>query len=102
MKNLTLIIHANIQQALADVLRAMPQVQGFTITQVEGHGAQNNHDSLLAARDQVVGYTSRIRVQVMLESVAVAEVLDALRASDCGVAGRGVYWVTEVEAFGRL
>ena len=102
MKNLTLIVHANIEQALADVLRGLKQISGFTFSHVEGHGAQDERDPTLSARDRVVGYTPHVRVDIMLKGEDVDAVLAALRDSHCGVAGRGVYWVTEVERQGRL
>lgn len=102
MKNLTLIVHADIEQALADVLRGFKQVSGFTFSHVEGHGAQDERDPTLSARDRVVGYTPHVRVDIMLKGEDVEAVLAALRDSNCGVAGRGVYWVTEVERQGRL
>ena len=49
MKNLSLIVHADIEQALADTLRGFKQVSGFTFTHVEGHGAQNDRDPALSA-----------------------------------------------------
>ncbi len=102
MKNLTLIIHADIEQALADVLRGLRQISGFTFTHVEGHGAQDERDPALSARDRVVGYTPHVRVDLVLEDKNVDEVLAALRESNCGVTGRGVYWVAPVEQHGRL
>ena len=102
MKNLTLIVHADIEQALADTLRGLPQVRGFTIAQVEGHGAQSEHDTALAARDQVVGYTPHIRVDIVLDDKDLEDVLEALRQSQCGIAGRGSYWITKVERLGQL
>ena len=102
MKNLTLIVHADIEQALADVLRGLKQVSGFTFTHVEGHGAQDERDPSLSARDRVVGYTPHVRVDIMLKGEDVDAVLAALRDSHSGVAGRGVYWVTEIERQGRL
>ena len=81
MKNLTLMVHADIEQALADMLRGLPQVRGFTIVQVEGHGTQSDHDTVLAARDRVVGYTPHIRVDIVLANEAVEGVVNALRAS---------------------
>lgn len=102
MKNLTLIVHADTEQALADVLRGLRQVSGFTFSHVEGHGAQDERDPALSARDRVVGYTPHVRVDIMLKGEDVDAVLAALRDSRCGVAGRGVYWVTEVERQGRL
>ena len=57
MKQLTLIIRANAQQDVTDHLRMLEQVQGFTLSHVEGHGAQSEDDPFLSARDKVVGYT---------------------------------------------
>ena len=102
MKNLVLVVHADIQQRLADTLRGLPQVAGFTFTPVEGHGPQSRHDPAVSARDLVVGYTPHVRVDLILEDRDVDGVLQALRAADCGVAGRGVYWLTQLETQGRL
>ena len=102
MKNLTLIVHADAQQALSDVLRGLAQVQGFTFSRVERHGAQDDRDPSLSARDRVVGYVPHVRVDILLEDRDVETVLEALQASNGGVAGRGVYWVTRLERQGRL
>lgn len=102
MKNLTLIIHVDIEQALADMLRGLKQVSGFTFTHVEGHGAQDERDPSLSARDRVVGYTPHVRVDILLKGEDVDDVLRALRTADCGLAGRGIYWITPVEQHGRL
>ena len=102
MKNLTLIVHADVQQALADTLRSIKQASGFIFTPVEGHGAQDGRDPTLSARDRVVGYTPQVRVDILLEDDDVEVVLQALRAAECGVVGRGIYWVTLVEQQGRL
>ena len=102
MKNLTLIVHADIEQALADVLRGFKQVSGFTFSHVEGHGAQDERDPALSARDRVVGYTPHVRVDIVLKGEDVDAVLEALQTSNSGVAGRCVYWVTDVARQGRL
>jgi nitrogen regulatory protein P-II 1 len=102
MKQLTLIVHADVQRALADALRALPAVTGFTFTPIEGHGPQDERDALLSARDRVVGYVPHVRVDILLEDRDVEAVLEALQASNGGVAGRGVYWVTRLERQGRL
>ena len=101
MKKLTLIVHANAQQMLADTLRGIPKVQGFNFTHIEGHGAQDERDPTLSARDLVVGYTPQVRVDIVLEDADVVTVLAALRNSG-SITGRGVYWVTALEEFGRL
>lgn len=102
MKNLTLIVHADVEQVLSDVLRGLKSVQGFTFTRVEGHGAQDSRDPTLSARDLVVGYTPHVRVDIVLEDADMDDVLRALRAAGYGLAGRGVYWATAVKEFGRL
>jgi nitrogen regulatory protein P-II 1 len=102
MKNLTLIVHAGVQQALADTLRGLKQVTGFTFTAVEGHGPQDGGDASLSARDQVVGYVPHVRVDILLEDRAVETVLKTLQSSSLGLAGRGVYWVTALERQGPL
>lgn len=102
MKHLTLIIHTNLQQDLSDQLRNMEPVSGFTFCQVEGHGAQVESDPFLSARDKVVGYTPRVRVDILLEEKDVDSVLEALRSSINGIEDQGIYWVTAVEQSGRL
>lgn len=101
MKNLTLIVHADIKQPLADMLRGLKEVEGFTFTPVEGHGPQDESDPLLSVRDRVVGYTPHVRVDILLEDADVRGVLERLRASG-GLVGNGVYWVTRLEDQGRL
>ena len=102
MKNLTLIVHSDIKQALADVLRGLKEVEGFTFTPVEGHGPQDERDAFLSARDRVVGYVPHVRVDILLEDAVVDNVLNALQQCQSGVAGRCVYWVTTVARQGRL
>lgn len=102
MKHLTLVVHGNLQQDLADKLRSLSQVQGFTFTHVEGHGTHVEHDPFQSARDRVVGYVPRIQVDVLLEDMDVATVLAALSEADNSFAGQGIYWVTPVEQHGRL
>jgi nitrogen regulatory protein P-II 1 len=102
MKHLTLIIHTNVQQDLADQLRGMEQVSGFTFCHVEGHGVQVESDPFLSARDKVVGYTPRIRVDILLKGSDVDSVLESLRSTTNGIQGEGIYWVTAVEQSGRL
>ncbi|MEK6683956.1 MAG: DUF3240 family protein [Nitrospirota bacterium] len=102
MKNLTLIIHTNAQQDLADRLRSLEQVQGFTFSHVEGHGTHVEEDPFLSARDKVVGYTPRVRVDILLEDADAETVLETLATTSSSVLGQGIYWITTVEKSGRL
>ena len=102
MKNLVMIIHSKVQQELADRLRSIEQVQGFTFSSVEGHGVQVEHDPLLSMRDKVVGYVPRIRVDVLLDDTDVEVVLATLRDTENSLSGQGIYWIIPVENSGRL
>jgi len=102
MKHLTLIVHTNAQQDLADHLRSIAHVSGFTFSHAEGHGVQVETDPFLSERDKVVGYTPRVRVDILLQDNEVDAVLDTLRSSTFGVKGQGIYWVSSVEKNGRL
>ncbi len=102
MKNLVMIVHANMQQDLADRLRSLIQVQGFTFSHVEGHGTQVKHDPFLSTRDKVVGYVPRVRVDILLHDTDVETVLAAIRDNEGGQSAQGVYWVTAVERQGQL
>lgn len=102
MKILTLIVHADTEQALADMLRGLKQVSGFTFTHVEGHGAQDDRDPALSARDRVVGYAPHVRVDILLKREDVDDILRVLRSVGGGLAGRSIYWITPVEQHGRL
>jgi len=102
MKHLTLIVHTNVQQDLSDQLRSMEQVSGFTFSHAEGHGAQVETDPFLSARDKVVGYMPRVRVDILLEDDDVDRVLDTLRIATFGIKDQGIFWVTAVEKNGQL
>lgn len=102
MKHLSIIIHTNTQQDLADQLRSMGQLSGFTFSHVEGHGVQAESDPFLSARDKVVGFVPRVRVDILLKDHDVDTVLDTLRGAIYGIEGQSIYWVTAVEQNGRL
>ena len=102
MKNLTLIVQADIKGALADTLRSINQLSGFTFTSVEGHNPQDEHDPAFSARDRVIGYTPHIRVDILLQDGDVEDVLHTLRNANCGLTGRCIYQLTAVEKQGAI
>ena len=101
MKSLNIVIHSGAQQELADTLRTLEQVQGFTFTPVESHSNHSDTDPFLSARDKVVGYVPRVQVTVLLADADVSTVLAALLADE-SFRGQGVYWVSPIEQMGRL
>ena len=102
MKILTLIVHTNVQQELADLLRSIDQVSGFTFTHVEGHGVEIEKEGFLSARDELVGYIPRIRTDLLLEDEDVEGVLEKVSDPQFEIAGQGFYWVTPAQQGGHL
>lgn len=102
MKQLIMMVHASVQQDLADNLRAIERVQRFSFSHIEGHGRHTGEDRSLSPRDKVVGYVPQVRVEILLEDADVAPVLETLRCADCGLVGSCVYWVLPVEHYGQM
>lgn len=104
MKMLVLMIHHQFKQEAADIFRGLEQVQGFTFSEVEGHGSGSDagQDRSLSARDKVVGYTPHVRADILLKDEDVPSVLTALKMSDLARNRHPLYWVTDVSHHGRL
>ena len=102
MKLLTLIVHTDVQQDLTRLLYSMDQVSGFTFTHVEGHGEEEESDKFLSAKDKVIGYAPRVRVELLLNDNDVDSVLTMLSAREHNIAGQGIYWVIPAEKGGHL
>lgn len=102
MKVLILIVHSTSQQDVADLLRSLTQIEGFTFSHVEGHGVQEVHDPFLSARDKVVGYVPRTRVDILLDDSHVETVLESVRALSQGGSELGIFWVIDAHNSGRL
>lgn len=98
MKNLILIVNASVQQVVTDHLRGLG-ITEFSLSQVEGHGSYTAGDAFFSARDRVVGFIPRVRVDIVLEPERLTAVLEALREPDTGFAGHGIFWVSSIEHF---
>jgi nitrogen regulatory protein P-II 1 len=101
MKKLSMVVHTSLQQELADLLRSL-QLDSFMFSHIEEHSSQLEHDAFLSARDKVVGYVPKIRVDVILEDDRASAVLDDIRNSEISFKGRGIYWINELDESGEL
>jgi len=101
MKKLSMVVHSSLQQKLADLLRSL-QLDSFMFSHIEEHSSQLGHDALLSARDKVVGYVPKVRVDIILEDERAQTLLDEIRNSKISFNGKGMYWVTAIETYGEL
>jgi len=101
MKKLSIVVHTSLQQELADCLRNL-KLDSFMFSHIEEHSAQLEQDAFLSARDKVVGYVPKVRVDVLLEDERAKTLLDELKGSGVSFCGKGVYWVMDVVEAGEL
>ncbi len=102
MKCLTLIVHASAKRDVADRLRNISAVSGFTLVPCEGHSAETREDVFQNVRDRVVGYVPRVRVDLVLEDALVNGVIDALKTNEQERARIGIWFVTDIQKTGTL
>ncbi len=103
MKRLTIIVHTDEEQEVTHQLRTIEQAQGFTLSHIEGHGIESEHDPFLSARDEVVGASPRVRADIVLQDNDLDAVLNILRdAKEAGKMNDAYYWVSPVEQEGHL
>jgi len=95
---LTLIAPAALEEALVDLLLAMPDLAGgFTSGPADGHGTRV---PLVGADENVRGRGKRVRIEIALESAAVPALLDAIRHAMPGAPIH--FWTVPILEFGSL
>ncbi len=102
MKCLTLIVAASAKRDLADKLRNIEEVEGFTLLPCEGHSSKTQHDTFLSVRDRVVGYVPRVRLDLILDDVNVNCVIEALKTDGQEHTRIGIWFVTDILSSGEL
>lgn len=101
MKKFSMVVDSSQQQELADILRGL-QLESFMFSHIEEHSAQDESDVFLSARDRVVGYVPKMRLDVILEDVRAEAFLDEIRDSKFTCSGKNIYWITDLEESGKL
>ena len=101
MKKLSIVVHTTLQEELADCLRSL-KLKSFMFCHIEEHSSQLKEDVFLSARDKVVGYVPKVRVDILLEDGRAGTLIDELRGSGVSFTGKGVYWVCDVGEVGEL
>ncbi len=96
-----MVVHETQQQALADYLRSL-QLDTFLFYHIEEHSSNMKNDLFLSARDKVVGYVPQVRVDVILNAEEMTMLLKNITDPRCDFKGKGIYWVTNLEEFGKL
>lgn len=85
MKTLLILnINPKLEEDLVDYLLQLDCVSGFTSCQVRGHGRHGR----MSLAEQVSGRRKRVRIEVLMDSADVSQVLDGLAVN----VGRDIAW----------
>jgi nitrogen regulatory protein PII len=78
-------------------------IQGLTVSEVSGFGRQRGHTEVYRGAEYTVDLVPKVRVEVLVESVDAAKVVDAVvEAARTGKIGDGKVWVSEIDAVVRV
>ncbi|HET6258507.1 P-II family nitrogen regulator [Pseudonocardia sp.] len=78
-------------------------VAGMTISASSGYGRQRGHTEFYRGGDYHVDFVPKVRVEVVVEDVAVEKVIEAVSvAARTGKIGDGKLWVTPVNTVVRV
>ena len=78
-------------------------VLGLTVSEVRGYGRQKGHTEVYRGAEYTVEFLPKIRVDVLIDEIDVAKVVDAIvAAARTGKIGDGKVWVTAVEEVIRV
>jgi nitrogen regulatory protein P-II 2 len=78
-------------------------VSGMTVTEVKGFGRQRGHTELYRGAEYVVDFVPKTRVEVVVRSELLDQVIDAIiAAAKTGKVGDGKIFVTAVERAIRI
>jgi len=90
---------------LDDVKEALNEIgiQGMTISEVKGYGRQKGHKEIYRGAEYVVDFIPKIKIEVIVESDRVDQVVEKIRASaNTEKLGDGKIFVIPVEQVIRV
>lgn len=78
-------------------------IQGLTVVEARGFGRQKGHTELYRGAEYVVDFLPKVKIEVVVDDVAVETVIDAIRkAAQTGRIGDGKIFVRPVEEVIRI
>ena len=101
MRCLSLIINESSKNEFVELMRRLPEVDGYTIFHGEGHYS-GGIQPFESAHDEVLGYVPRIRIDVFLKKEDIDKVIAQIKTCSACAARRGFYWISTVDAMGEL
>jgi nitrogen regulatory protein P-II 2 len=97
MKLITAVIKPfkldDVRQAIADI-----GIQGVTVTEVHGYGAQPGHTEIYRGADYQIDFLPKTKVELAVDDSIAEQVMEAVcNVARTGNAGDGKVWVFDLE-----
>jgi nitrogen regulatory protein P-II 1 len=97
MKEIRAVIRPQKLGRLREVLRAVPDFPGMTISRAQGCGASVRHVPH-NVKEELVDFTDKVRVEIIAPDELVDALVDSIvQVAATGLTGDGLVWVVEVE-----
>ena len=102
MKLVTAIIKPFKLDDVKSALKAA-NVQGMTVTEVQGFGRQSGHTEVYRGSEYTVDFVPKIKIEILADDTQVDAITDLIATSArTDKIGDGKLWVTDVSAVQRI
>jgi len=102
VKLITAIIKPFKLEEVKDALKAA-NVQGMTVTEVQGFGRQSGHTEVYRGAEYTVDFVPKVRLEILADVFDAERIADVVvQAARTGKIGDGKVWITEVDRVIRI
>lgn len=91
-----LITLKEYKQDISDFLKQNEFIKMFSFLTVDEHSDQQNADSSMSKKDLVVGYTEKIKLEVLIENEKLRDIIKILTEVK-GLGENSYSWTTEID-----
>jgi nitrogen regulatory protein P-II 1 len=102
MKILTLYVHKATKQKILDKISRFEQIKGCYMTSIEGYFEGIGSNPFESKRDLVVGYTPRLKLDIMIETDNIDYLLKKILSCTSCAEGKGIWTIQDLDKWGKL
>jgi nitrogen regulatory protein P-II 1 len=102
MHVVTAIIKPHRLEAVTDALKDI-NVNGMTVTEVQGFGRQRGHTEVYRGAEYTVDYVPKVKVEIVCDTFDAEKIATTIAdAARTGKIGDGKVWISEVSRVIRI
>jgi nitrogen regulatory protein P-II 1 len=102
MHVVTAIIKPHRLEAVTDALKDI-NVNGMTVTEVQGFGRQRGHTEVYRGAEYTVDYVPKVKVEIVCDTFEAEKIATTIAdAARTGKIGDGKVWISEISRVIRI